>query len=392
MAKKPNFLHIIILLSFSAYIQSFTFHFKATSKTFSKRSLEMIGEGILSKKMRAAILSKHKGQLEVVELPIPEPENHQILVQVKACGCCHTDLHAMEGDWPIMSKLPLCPGHEGVGYVRAVGSTVKNFKVGDRVGVPWLHSACGSCEYCISGWETLCTKQLNTGFSVDGGLREYSLADGNYAIKLPDAVSFEQAAPIMCAGVTSYKGIKETDTKPGDFLCVIGAAGGLGHLAVQYGKAMGLRVIAVDMGKDKIDYCKSLGAEFGVDVSDTSSGKTVAQIVEEYTQGGAHGVLCLATQASAFKTGLDMCRRKGTVVCVALPSGTFECPIVDVVIKRVTIRGSIVGTRQDMAEALDFAERGLVTCSVQLDRLENINDVFAKMKKGQILGRVVIQM
>ena len=183
---------------------------------------------------------------------------------------------------------------------------MKNFKVGDRVGVPWLHSACGSCEFCVSGWETLCSKQLNTGFSIDGGLREYSLADGNYAIKLPDAVSFEQAArtqlnsvfyfsylcivfssttALMCAGVTSYKGIKETDTKPGDFLCVLGAAGGLGHLAVQYGKAMGLRVIAIDMGREKIEYCKSLGAEFGVDVSDTSSGKTVAQIVQDYTQG-----------------------------------------------------------------------------------------------------------
>ena len=173
----------------------------------------------------------------------------------------------------------------------------------------------------------------------------------------------------MCAGVTSYKGIKETDTKPGDFLVVVGAAGGLGHLAVQYGKAMGLRVIAVDVGQDKIDYCKSLGAEFGVDIASSNGGKTAAQVVEEYTggkkyvlicpifyalylnglmcsPGGAHGVLVLATQPSAFKAAVDMSRRKGTVVCVGLPSGSFDCPIIDVVLKRVTIRGSIVGTRQ----------------------------------------------
>lgn len=196
----------------------------------------------------------------------------------------------------------------------------------------------------------------------------------------------------MCAGVTSYKGIKETDTKPGDFLTVIGAAGGLGHLAVQYGKAMGLRVIAVDLGADKIEYCKSIGAEFGVDVSASNGGKTPAQVVEEYTNGGSHGVLCLATHTSAFQAAVGMARRKGTAVFVGLPKGGFDCPIFEIVLKRVSLRGSIVGTRQDMAEALGFAERGQVTCSVELAKLEDVNEVYARMKKNQINGRVVIQM
>mmetsp|Transcript_23592 Transcript_23592/g.32273 ORF Transcript_23592/g.32273 Transcript_23592/m.32273 type:complete len:395 (+) Transcript_23592:42-1226(+) len=347
--------------------------------------------GLSSKKMRAAYISKHNTPLEIVELPIPTPASNQILIQIKTSGCCHTDLHAMEGDWPVLSKLPLCPGHEGCGCIVAVGSDVKNFKVGDRVGVPWLHSACGVCEHCMTGWETLCTKQHMTGYSVDGGHREYSLADGNYAIKLPDKLSYEQAAPLMCAGVTSYKGIKETDTKAGDFLCVIGAAGGLGHLAVQYGKAMGRRVIAVDMGKERMEYCKSLGAEFTVDVSDTSSGKTPAEIVEAYTDGGAQGVLCLATHPSAFKSAVSMSRRKGTAVFVGLPKGGFDCSIFEIVLKRISLRGSIVGTRQDMQEALEFAERGMVKCSVELAKLEDVNDVYARMKRNEINGRVVLQ-
>eukprot|EP01035_Chromulina_nebulosa_P022769 gene22769-29480_t len=237
--------------------------------------------------MKAAIIDTHKSKISIKLSPIPVLKCHEILVRIHACGCCHTDLHIMNDDWPIKCKLPLCVGHEGVGVVHSVGSEINNIKVGDRVGIPWLNSACGICEFCLTGWETLCKNQSFTGFNVDGCLREYAVADGKYAIKLPPDLAFEQAAPLMCAGVTSYKGIKETETKAGNFLCIVGAAGGLGHLAVQYGKAMGLRVIAVDLGQDRIDYCKSLGAEFGIDIanaSTTSRGQTAAAAVQEYTE------------------------------------------------------------------------------------------------------------
>jgi propanol-preferring alcohol dehydrogenase len=337
--------------------------------------------------MQAAVINAFKTPFQILKMDIPTPKPGQLLVKIKASGCCHTDVHAVEGDWPVKPKLPLTPGHEGAGVVEAVGEGVTGFAVGDHVGIPWLHDACGNCEYCNSGWETLCTKQSNTGYSVDGCLREYTLSSASHTIKLPQKLSFEQAAPILCAGVTSYKGIKECELKPGDFISIVGAGGGLGHLAVQYAKAMGLRPIAMDVGHSKEKYCKSLGAEFYVDATSPSA----VQEIDQITHGGSHGVLCLATSAPAFKVSTDICRRKGCVVCVGLPAGTFPTSIFDIVLKRVTIRGSIVGTRQDMAEALDFAERGLVKCTVQTKRLNEINDVFSKLKKNAVEGRIVIK-
>ena len=192
---------------------------------------------------------------------------------------------------------------------------------------------------------------------------------------------------ILCAGVTSYKGIKEAELRPGQFISIVGAGGGLGHLAIQYAKAMGLRPIAMDVGHTKEKYCKSQGAEFYVDA-------TAANAVEEInriTDGGSHGVLCLATSPAAFKVSTDICRRNGCVVCCGLPAGSFPTPIFDIVLKRVTIRGSIVGTRQDLHEALEFAERGLVKCTVQTKRLNDINDIFGKLKKNAVEGRIVIK-
>lgn len=337
--------------------------------------------------MQAAVVSAFKTPFQILRVDIPVPKPHEILVKMKASGCCHTDVHAQEGDWPVKPKLPLTPGHEGAGIVEAVGSDVTDFKVGDRVGIPWLHSACGNCEFCNSGYETLCTKQDNTGYSVDGCLREYTVAHASHAVRLPAQLSFEQAAPVLCAGVTSYKGLKETETKPGQFVAILGAGGGLGHLAVQYAKAMGLRPIALDVGHAKEGLCKSHGAEFYVDATSPNAVEEVNNI----TGGGAHGVLCVATSVPAFKVATDICRRKGCVVCVGLPAGSFPTPIFDIVLKRVTVRGSIVGTRQDLVEALDFADRGLVKCTIQTRKLEEINDVFSKLKKNAIEGRVVMK-
>ena len=340
----------------------------------------------MSRTMRAAVVHKFRGPLTIEEVPVPEPGPGQILVRVAASGVCHTDLHAADGDWPVKPKLPFIPGHEGVGHVAALGAGVTSLKEGDRVGVPWLHSACGECEYCLTGWETLCPNQQNTGYSVDGGFAEYVLAPAAYVGRLPDGIDFVQAAPILCAGLTTYKGLKETDAKPGDWVVVSGV-GGLGHLAVQYARAMGLHVAAVDVAEEKLALARELGAELTVnaEVEDPA-----AKIQEEI--GGSHGVLITAVSPPAFRQGIGMLRRGGTCVLVGLPPADFPAPIFDLVLKRLTIRGSIVGTRKDLQEALQFAAEGKVKSSVEAQPLEAVNTVFARLRRGDVRGRVVLQL
>ncbi|NLS19989.1 alcohol dehydrogenase AdhP [Rhizobium sp. P40RR-XXII] len=338
----------------------------------------------MAKTMKAAVVREFGKPLIIEEASIPTPGAGQILVKIAATGVCHTDLHAAEGDWPVKPKPPFIPGHEGVGNVVAVGPGVKHVKEGDRVGVPWLYTACGHCKHCLGGWETLCEEQQNTGYSVNGSFAEYVLADPNYVGHLPDNVSFIDIAPILCAGVTVYKGLKVTDTKPGDWV-VISGIGGLGHLAVQYAKAMGLNVIAVDIDDEKLELAKSLGASLAVNARKDDP---IAFVKKEV--GGAQGVLVTAVSPKAFEQALGMVGRGGTVSLNGLPPGDFPLSIFDTVLNGVTVRGSIVGTRLDLQEALDFAGEGKVKATIATDRLENINDIFARMHKGDIQGRVVI--
>lgn len=340
----------------------------------------------MSRKMKAAVVREFGRPLAVEEVPVPDPGPGQVLIRVVASGVCHTDLHAADGDWPVKPKLPFVPGHEGVGHVAALGAGVTSLKEGDRVGVPWLHSACGACEYCLTGWETLCPNQQNTGYSVDGGFAEYVLAPAAYAGRLPDAVDFVQAAPVLCAGVTTYKGIKELDVKPGDWVVVSGI-GGLGHLAVQYARAMGLHVAAVDVADEKLDLARELGAELTVNCASEDATERI-----QGATGGAHGVLITAASPPAFRQGLGMLRRGGTCVLVGLPPGDFPAPIFDVVLKRLTVRGSIVGTRMDLQEALQFAAEGKIRSAVETQPLEAINDVFDRLRRGDVRGRVVLQL
>jgi len=214
----------------------------------------------MSKTMKAAVVREFGAPLRIEEVPIPEVAPGMIQVAIQASGVCHTDLHAAEGDWPVKPEPPFILGHEGVGFVSAVGAGVTNVKEGDRVGVPWLYTACGHCIHCLGGWETLCESQLNTGYSVNGGFADYVLADPDYIGHLPDNVGFNEIAPVLCAGVTVYEGLKMTETKPGDALVVSGI-GGLGHMAVQYAVAMGLNVVAVDIDDAKLDLAKRLGAK-----------------------------------------------------------------------------------------------------------------------------------
>ena len=336
--------------------------------------------------MKAAVVEKFRQPLQIREVPVPSPGPGQALVQIVATGVCHTDLHAADGDWPIKPNPPFVPGHEGAGVVVALGSGVTHLKEGDRVGIAWLHSACGHCEFCLSGWETLCKAQQNSGYSVNGSFAEYALGQANFLSRIPDQLSFDDAGPILCAGVTTYKGLKETEARPGEWV-VISGVGGLGHIAIQYANAMGFHVAAVDVGEEKLNLARKLGAHIAVDAR---AGDPSRRIQDEI--GGAHGVLVTAVSPIAFKQAVGMLRRHGTCVLVGLPPGEFPVSIFDVVLSRYTIRGSIVGTRKDLEEALAFAAEGKVKATIEQLPLESINNVFGRLREGKVNGRVVLNV
>ena len=335
--------------------------------------------------MQAAVVRGFGEDLSVEEVPLPTPGPGQALVKLVTSGVCHTDLHAAEGDWPVKPSPPFVPGHEGVGEVVALGDDVTNLSVGQLVGNAWLFSACGDCQYCNTGWETLCEDQKNAGYSVDGSFGQYMLVDAKYAAIIPEGADPVEVAPILCAGVTVYKGLKMTETKPGQWV-VISGIGGLGHVAVQYAKAMGMRVAAVDVADDKLALAQKHGAEV---VVNALHGDPAEAILAQ--TGGAHGVLVTAVHPSAFGQAIHMTRRGGTIVFNGLPAGDFPASIFEIVLKGLTVRGSIVGTRQDMAEALDFYARGQIHPTVATRELGEINSIFDEMKHGKIDGRVVIK-
>lgn len=335
--------------------------------------------------MKAGIVKQFGKTIDIEHTDMPKPGKHQALVKLISTGVCHTDLHALEGDWPVKPSPPFIPGHEGVGEVVELGEDAVNFQVGDIAGNAWLWSACGNCEYCRRGWETLCHDQINGGYSVDGSFGEYMLIDTRYAPKIPEGSDLYEVGPVLCAGVTVYKGLKMSEAKPGDWV-VISGIGGLGHLAVQYGVAMGLRVIAVDIADDKLELAKKHGAEIVINAADTDPAAAVQEQV-----GGAHAVLVTAVHEQAFGQAIGMSRRGGTIVFNGLPPGKFDVSVFDVVLNGLTVRGSIVGTRQDMIEALEFHAAGKIEPTYHRRPLEDLNDVFEEMRGGKIDGRVVIE-
>lgn len=337
-------------------------------------------------KMHVAMVEQFKKPLVLREWDIPTPGVGQILVKTECCGVCHTDIHAADGDWPVKPQLPFIPGHEGIGRVAAIGAGVTIVKEGDRVGVPWLHSACGHCEYCLTAWETICPAETFTGYNTNGAFAEYLLADPNYVAHIPSGLSPQEAAPIICAGVTSYKGIKQTEAKPGEWLAVSGI-GGLGHLAIQYARHMGLKVCAVDIDDGKLALAKNLGAEVTVN----AKAGDPAAAVKKATNGGAHGVLITAPSLPAFTQGVGMTRKHGICVLVGIPPGDFPVPLFDVVADCISIRGSFVGNRADLAEALRFAAEGKVKADIELQPLSAINAVFKRLEGGDVPARVVLQ-
>ena len=340
----------------------------------------------MPQKMTAAVVEEFGKPLVLQQWDMPTAGPGQIIVKTEACGVCHTDLHAADGDWPLKPTLPFIPGHEAIGLVTAVGAGVTIVKEGDRVGVPWLYSACGRCEYCLTAWETVCPDAQFGGYTKNGGFAEYILADPNYVAHIPKGLAATEAAPLICAGITTYKGIKQTMAKSGEWIAISGC-GGLGHLAIQYAKAMGLLVCAIDIDDGKLNHAKKLGADliFNAKTSDP------AAALKKETGGGAHGVLITAASLIAFKQGIGMTRRRGTCVLVGLPPGDLPVPLFDVVANCITIRGSFVGNREDMAEALAFAAEGKVKADIERQPLSAINDILKRLQQGDVAARVVIE-
>ncbi|KAK5946482.1 hypothetical protein PMZ80_000625 [Knufia obscura] len=360
-----------------------------------------MGSVDIPSKQRAAV---RKGTGESATAPVEQidvkmPGPGQILVKVNWTGLCASDKSLIHDEWKdfgVAMKDVTCgiAGHEGAGVVVAVGEgSDKRWKVGDRAGIKWIASVCGECEFCLNGQDEVhCVNQTNSGFSAEGTFQEYVLAPSNYASKIPEGVLDEEAGPIMCGGVTAYTACKRSNVKPGQWIVLPGAGGGLGHFGVQYAKAMGMRVIAIDGGDAKRDLCKKLGAEHFIDYTTT---KDIPAEVMKLTQYGAHGVLVTAATKEAYSTAASLLRPNGTVVVVGLPKDPTiiaGAPPIMMAMKRLNFVGSVVGSLKDVEDALDFTSRGLVHPILSKGKLEDLDSFMEKMSKGQLPGRAVLQV
>ncbi|GAA6051168.1 hypothetical protein JCM3770_002571 [Rhodotorula araucariae] len=318
----------------------------------------------------------------------------EVLVKVAFTGVCHTDLHAWKGDWPVAPKNPLVGGHEGAGHVVAIGNgTQTTLKMGDAVGIKWLADSCLDCENCREGQEATCSRAQCSGYSVDGSFQQYAVSFARHLTPIPDGLPLEVAAPILCAGVTVWKAIKQSNTKPGDWLVISGAGGGLGHLAVQYANAIGLRVVGIDTGEDKRKLLASYGADKFIDFKAHLEPGALIEEVKRVCDGvGPHAAVITSAGGAAYNDALEYLRPHGTLVAVGLPPDTtINANVFFTVFKALRIVGSYVGNRQDAIEALDFAVRGKVTPMLEIQDLDKLPEVYERMEKGAVAGRIVLK-
>jgi propanol-preferring alcohol dehydrogenase len=335
--------------------------------------------------MRAAVVTSLGAPLQIQDRPVPVPGPGQIRVRIEASGLCHTDVHAARGDWPVKPQAPFVPGHEGVGVVDAVGAGVYVPAVGSRVALPWLGHACGRCRYCVTGWETLCADQQRTGYSIDGGFAEYSIADAAFAVAVPDGVDPVDAAPLTCAGVTTYKAVKLARIVPTELVSVVGV-GGLGHLALQYARLVGGTVVAVDVRKDKLDLALELGATHVVNAADVRAEDAVRDL------GGADVAIVLAASNAAVESAFASLRPGGRLVLVSLPKdGTLSLPIFDTVLNGKQVIGSIVGTRQDLTEVFALHALGRTQVITEVRALDTVNEAMDDLLAGDVPARIVFR-
>jgi propanol-preferring alcohol dehydrogenase len=326
---------------------------------------------------KAAVVRDFTAPLTIEDRPIPTPAEGQVLVELEASGLCHTDIHAAHGDWPVKPALPLVPGHEGVGHIIAIGPGVHGpLSEGDRIAIPWLGYACGECRYCNDGRETLCERQLNSGYSIDGAYAEYATAFARQTVKVPDGVDSLVAAPLTCAGVTTYKAVKVSGARPSMLAAVFGV-GGLGHLAVQYAQIAGCTVVAVDIHQDKLDFARQLGAEHTVNAAEEDPVAAIKAL------GGADVAIATAVSPTAFEQAYASMARGGTLVFVGLPAhNNVSLPIFQTVLNGITIKGSIVGTHHDLEEVFALHQDGRTRVLYETRRLEDVNEAFKEVEDG----------
>jgi propanol-preferring alcohol dehydrogenase len=336
--------------------------------------------------MKAAVLHEFKQPLMLEEVDVPTPDLDEVLIKVEACGVCHSDLSIADGDWPQLARLikkPLVPGHEVVGRVVKTGGAVQHLAVGDRVGVAWLHWSCGVCELCQEGLENLCPKQTITGASVDGGFAEFIKAKASHALKVPENLSSEEAAPLFCAGITTYRAVKNSGIQPGQRLAVFGI-GGLGHLAVQIAKTFGARVIAVDIADNKLTLARDLGADQTLNASTEDVGKMFRGM------GGVHAAIVTSSSKAAYAQAFYAVRPAGALMVVGLPADDIAFPAI--MMREIKIRSVATGTRDDQRAVLDLAGSGSIRCLVETCDLTSINETLDKMRRGEIAGRIAVKM
>ena len=334
--------------------------------------------------MKAAVIHQFKEPLSIETVDTPALAADEVLIKVEVCGVCHSDLHIAEGDWgPLLKviKKPLIPGHEVVGRVVARGDAVTQLEVGDRVGIAWVYWTCGECDFCLEGNENLCRKQIITGAMVDGGFAEFIKARASHALRVPETLSSEEAAPLFCAGVTVYRAVKRARLIPGQRVAVFGI-GGLGHLALQIAKEFGAEVIAVDVAEDKLEIARKLGAGMTIKAADA--------VKELRKLGGVHAAIVTSGAKAAYDAAFYAVRPGGTLMVVGMPAEDLSFPAI--MMREIAITSTATGTRDDLREVLKMAAAGKIHCIVESRPLEAINEVFEDMRRGRITGRVVLKL
>ena len=329
----------------------------------------------------AAVLPAAGAEVEVRRVPVHEPGTGEALIRMEASGLCHSDVFVSQLD-----RLPVAPltiGHEGVGRIEAVGAGVTEWAPGDRVGMTFLASTCGSCVLCRTGQERFCAKQLNFGFTVPGALAEYATVPVPCLVRIPEELDAAEAAPLCCAGWTAYGALRETGLKPGQTVALFGM-GGLGHLALQYAIQLELQVAAVDLPGPKLDMARELGAE--VVLPAEGAGRTLVR-----RHAAVDAAVVLTKSTAAVSEAFRALKRTGTLVLVGLSAADYELPMVDTVLKGITIRGSYLGTWDDLTAVFELARAGKVRPRVDTAALDEIPELLERLKNGDLLGRSVIR-
>jgi alcohol dehydrogenase, propanol-preferring len=339
----------------------------------------------MERTMKAAVVPEFGARLEILDVPVPRPGPGQVLVKIEASGLCHTDIHAARGDWPVKPKMPLVPGHEGVGTIVAVGDGDLPVGVGDRVALPWLGRACGHCRYCITGWETYCVTPEFMGYTIDGSYAEFAIGYASHVVKVPDGVSSFDAAPITCAGVTTYKGLKVARPQPGETAMIVGI-GGLGHLALQYAKIFGTRTVAVDVEDEKLQVAKDLGADHVIDARGD-------QLAETQALGGVDVAVVTVPSPAAMRAAHASLNPNGRLVLIGLPADNkLEIPVFETVLRGISVIGSLVGTRNDLAECFQMHAEGRTRVIAESRQLEDVNECFEEVLAGRVPARLVFDL